>query len=237
KAVNMQFTESLSRLSSNYLDLLYFHFPDMETQAEKALEACNILYQQGKIKEFGLSNFPAWKVVDLWHICDRNNWLKPTVYQGLYNGLSRKVECELFEVVKNYRMRFYAYNPLAGGFLTGKYSSYSKKPSLGRFTYRPGYKDRYWKPSFFKAIKVIEKECKKNRIPIAEAAYRWLAFHSMLDFSRGDAIVIGASKLEQLQQNIQSLAGGPLPVNVVEAFSSAWEISKADSPEYYRTSK
>ena len=130
-------------------------------------------------------------------------------------------------------MRFYAYNPLAGGLLTGRYGAFEDDPTDGRFTHRPNYQKRYWKKSFFEAVDLIRKAGEKYGINTIEATYRWLAFHSMLDGNRGDAILIGASKLGHLQQNMDTLKAGPLPEEMVQAFEQAWAVTKADSPEYF----
>ena len=55
----------------------------------------------------------------------------------------------------------------------------------------------------------------------------------MLNDDRGDAIIIGASKLNHLKQNMETVKAGPLPEDVVEAFEKAWAITKGDSPEYF----
>ena len=130
-------------------------------------------------------------------------------------------------------MRFYAYNPLCGGLLTGRYGSYSEAPTDGRFTHRPNYQGRYWKKSFFDAFEVIKAASEKHGISSIEATYRWLTYHSMLNGDRGDAILIGASKLDHLQQNMETIKAGPLPEDVVEAFDIAWMMSKGNSPEYF----
>lgn len=234
EAVFMQFNESLRRLQMNGVDTLYLHFPDKDTPVESALEACAKLHHEGKIKELGLSNFPAWLVVDVYHKCKQNGWLVPTVYEGLYNPLSRLAEGELSQVLDNFGLRFYAYNPLAGGMLTNKYSSMNDAPAEGRFTNRPNYKNRYWKQSYFDAIAVLKQCCAEHGISIIEATYRWMSFHSMLNMERGDAIIIGASKLSQLEQNIRAVDGGTLPQEIVDAFEQAWETTKADAPQYFR---
>jgi aflatoxin B1 aldehyde reductase len=236
EAINMQFSESLRRLSKKSIDILYLHFPDPHTPIEITLEAVAKLYNQSKFKELGLSNFPAWLVVDIWHICKKNGWPAPTVYQGMYNGLSRKAEDELFPALRRLGMRFYAYNPLAGGILTGKYKDYNEIPSPGRFTHRPNYKDRYWKKSFFDALEILFSFCNDENIKLVEAAYRWLAFHSHLNNRQGDGILIGASRLEQLEENIAVIDKGPLPDNILSAFDKAWQETKAESPEYFRFS-
>lgn len=232
-AAYKQVNESLERMNLPSVDTVYLHFPDPKTPVESVLEAMADLHSQGKFKELGLSNFPAWMVTDVWHICDSRGWVKPTVFQGIYNPLTRKAETELNACLNHFGMRFYAYNPLAGGLLTGRYGHYEDAPTDGRFTHRPNYQGRYWKKSFFEAVDLIREAGEKYGINTIEATYRWLAFHSMLDGSRGDAILIGASKLAHLQQNMDTLKAGPLPEEMVQAFEQAWAVTKADSPEYF----
>lgn len=232
-AVYTQFFESLIRLKVDYVDILYFHFPDANTPIDGALEAMNELYLKGKIKEFGLSNFPAWMVVDIWHICKSNGWICPTVYQGRYNGLSRNVEKELFPALRKLGISFYAYNPLAGGMLTGKHHTFEEVPQQGRFARLQSYRKRYWKKSYFDAVNILTHVCKNNNIGPAEAAYRWLAYHSLLNKQFNDGIIVGASSIYQLDQNMGSINKGNLPLEVVDAFDEAWEEAKTDSPEYY----
>ncbi|MBQ9437502.1 MAG: aldo/keto reductase, partial [Lachnospiraceae bacterium] len=187
----------------------------------------------GKFKELGLSNFTAWMTADVWHICDRHGWVKPTVFEGIYNPLSRRAEAELNACLNYLGMRFYAYNPLAGGLLTGRYRRFEDAPGDGRFTHRPNYQNRYWKKPCFEAVDMIRSVSEKHGITTVEATYRWLAYHSMLNSDRGDAILIGASKIEHLLQNMEAIKTGPLPNEVVEVFENAWRILKGDSPEYF----
>lgn len=232
-AAYKQLNESLQRMHLKSVDTVFLHFPDPATPAISVLTAMQDLYEQGKFKTLGLSNFPAWMVADVWHICDKNNWVKPTVYEGIYNPLTRKAETELNAALNHFGMRFYAYNPLAGGLLTGRYSSFDTGPTDGRFTHRPNYQNRYWKKSYFDAVNLIKEASEKNGITIVEATYRWLAYHSMLSGERGDAVIIGASKLDHLKQNMDAVKAGALPTDVVEAFEKAWHLTKGDSPEYF----
>lgn len=233
EAAYKQLNESLERLGVDSVDTFYLHFPDPFTPVESVLEACADLYQQEKFKELGLSNFPAWMVADVWHKCDKNGWVKPTVYEGIYNPLTRKAETELNAALNHFGIRFCAYNPMAGGLLTGRYGKFEEDPMDGRFTHRPNYQGRYWKKSYFDAVEIIKRASDRCKITTIEATYRWLAYHSMLDGERGDSIIIGASKLEHLKQNMDAVKAGPLPEEMQKAFEEAWEISKADSPEYF----
>ena len=127
------------------------------------------LHDQGKYKELGLSNFPAWMVADVWHICDKHGWVKPTVFEGVYNPLTRRAEAELNDCLNAYGLRFYAYNPMCGGLLTGRYGKFEDTPADGRFTHRPNYQGRYWKKSFFDGVGVIKEAAEKHGISSVEA--------------------------------------------------------------------
>lgn len=232
-AAYKQVNESLERLKLDSVDTVFLHFPDPATPVESVLGAMADLHDQGKFRELGLSNYPAWMVTDVWHICDKHGWVKPTVFEGVYNPLTRRAEAELNDCLNHFGMRFYAYNPMCGGLLTGRYGRYEDAPTDGRFTHRPNYQGRYWKKSFFDAVDLIKAAVEKHGITSIEATYRWLAYHSMLDEKRGDAILIGASKLNHLKQNMETIKAGSLPEDVVEAFQQAWTITKGDSPEYF----
>ncbi len=233
EAAYKQLNESLQRMRLESVDTVFLHFPDPATPVTSVLSAMQDLHKQGKFKNLGLSNFPAWMVADVWHICDKHDWIKPTVYEGIYNPLTRTAERELDAALSHFGMRFYAYNPLAGGLLTGRYTEFDASPTDGRFTHRPNYQGRYWKKSYFDAVNVINTAAECNGITTIEATYRWLAYHSMLSGNRGDAILIGASKLEHLEQNVNAIKAGALPEDVVEAFDKAWQLTRGDSPEYF----
>lgn len=232
-AAYMQLNESLERLGVPSVETVYLHFPDPATPVESVLEAMNNLHARGKFRELGLSNFPAWMVADVHHLCERHGWVTPTVYEGIYNPLTRRAESELNACLNHFGMRFYAYNPLAGGLLTGRYERYEDAPTDGRFTHRPNYQNRYWKRSCFDAVAVLKAAAEQRGMTVIEATYRWLAHHSMLYGERGDAIIIGASKLDHLRQNMAAMKAGPLPEDVRAAFDEAWRIAGPDSPEYF----
>lgn len=234
ETIMMELTESLRRMKRHQVDLLYFHFPDGKTPIEEALETVAELHDKSIIKEFGLSNYPAWQVIDIAYKCDKIGCPRPTVYQGMYNALCRNVEPELFPAIRSLNMRFYAFNPLAGGMLTGKHRKYEDAPEPGRFARLESYRKRYWKQSYFEAVDEIRTVCEAENIPMAEAAYRWLCFHSEMVEEKGDGILIGASRQEQLLQNMASTGKGILPDKILAAIDNAWEIAKSDSPAYFK---
>ena len=232
--IMMEFGESLRRMKRDSVDLLYFHFPDGKTPIDEALETVAELHEQGKIKELGLSNYPAWQVVDIAYKCDKIGCPRPTVYQGMYNALCRNVDTELFPAIRSLGMRFYAFNPLAGGLLTGKHHHFEDAPEPGRFARLKSYRDRYWKHSYFDAIEQIRMACEKEDIAMVEAAYRWLVNHSKMRTELNDGILLGASRQEQMEQNLVAATKGPLPESIVAAMDEAWEMAKPDSPPYFK---
>lgn len=234
ETILMEFGESLKRMNRECVDLLYFHFPDGKTPIKEALETVAELYEQGKVKEIGLSNYPAWQVVDIWHQCEKYGCPQPTVYQGMYNALCRNVEPELFPAIRSLGMRFYAFNPMAGGLLSGKHKHFEDEPEPGRFSRLESYRKRYWKQSYFEAVDEIRRACEAENIPMAEAAYRWLCYHSMLNAEKGDGILLGASRIEQMTQNMAATEKGPLPNTILDTMNTAWEIAKPDSPAYFK---
>lgn len=233
ETILLELNESLQRMRRDSVDLLYFHFPDNHTPIDEALETVAELYEKGKVRAFGLSNYPAWQVVDIHYKCDKYGCPKPVVYQGMYNALCRNVEPELIPALRDLEMAFYAFNPLAGGLLTGKQLDFESAPEPGRFARLKSYRDRYWKKSYFDAINEIKISCDKEGIPMVEAAYRWLINHSYLDTCK-DAIILGASRLEQMEQNLNATDRGPLPDKILRTFDQAWNIAKYDSPQYFK---
>jgi len=232
--VKRQMAEILHRLGSDSVDLLYLHSPDLDTPVEQTLEACFELFQQGSLRHFGLSNFASWQVAEVVEICRRNGWMEPTVYQGMYNALTRDVERELFPCLHNYGIRFYAYNPLAGGLLTGKHLSLDDLPDSGRFSVERGYVDRYWKKEYFDVLRELQNACAESGLKPVAVAMSWLINHSRMDAARGDGIILGASSLDHLRQNMAACEQAPLDASILDILDRGWEIIKPDCFRYFR---
>ncbi len=232
-SVRLQLETSLRRLQTETVDLFYLHAPDPRTPIESTLAACQELYREGKFRALGLSNYASWQVVDIWNICRRNDWLVPIVYQGRYNAITRDVESELFPALRELDMRFCAYNPLAGGLLTGKHRAQGQIPAEGRFYLMSTYRHRYWKKSCFEAIDRLRSLCEESQIVMADSALRWVLYHSRLSALQGDALIVGASSTEQLAADLKSASRPPLPEKVSRACDQAWEVARPDCPRYF----
>lgn len=245
-SVRTQLNTSLKRLQLESLDLFYLHAPDLSVPIRQTLQAVAELHEQGKFKRFGLSNYAAWQVAEVVEICDREGWIKPSVYQGMYNALTRDVERELLLCLRHYNLAFYAYNPLAGGMLSGKHLSMETVPDSGRFATFNGYQERYWKPEYFTVIDQIATTCREAHIEPAAAAIRWLIHHSELandqqsslistdESSAAHGIILGASSMTHLSQNLQATLDGALPEVVVDAFSTGWNTVRPACIKYFR---
>ncbi|CCT68396.1 related to potassium channel beta subunit protein [Fusarium fujikuroi] len=229
---------SLKELGTDCIDLLYLHRPDRGTPFQETLGAINKLHKDGKFVKFGISNFTAYEVAEVVMICKYNNWVRPTVYQGMYNCLTRSIEAELFVACRRYGLDIVVYNPIAGGLLSGKIKSMDIKPESGRFSDQSkigtAYRQRYFRESTFKALKAIEEATEKNGLSMLETALRWIIHHSGLKVTNGnDGIIIGMSNIQQLEQNLELVEKGPLPDEVVKALDQAWLYSKADTANYW----
>ncbi|KAF9907289.1 hypothetical protein BX616_000479, partial [Lobosporangium transversale] len=233
--------ESLEALRADKVHVFYLHAPDYATPIEDTLKAVNELYLEGKFEIFGLSNYPAWVVTQIYYICKNEGYVLPRVYQGMYNALTRSIEPELFACLDELNIKFHAYNPLCGGVLAGLYTYDQNEVEKGsRFDpdAKQGirYRERYWKKEYFEAIEVLKRVCEPHGLSLIQVAFDWLQFNSKMRVPRGDGIIIGASSLKHTVQNLDALKyGKPLPQDVLEAVDHCWDITRESSPPYFRT--
>ncbi|KAK7742188.1 hypothetical protein SLS62_010808 [Diatrype stigma] len=101
--------KSLDALKTPTIETMYLHVPDRQTPFEDAAKAINDGFRQGKYRRFGLSNYTAAEVQTFIDICEREGYVKPSVYQGHYNAISRGGEKELFPLLRKHNISFYAY--------------------------------------------------------------------------------------------------------------------------------
>lgn len=238
-----QLEESLKRLKLQSVDLFYLHAPDHRVPIRDTLEAVHELHERGLFREFGLSNYAAWQVTEIYYIMKSNGWILPTVYQGMYNAITRDVERELFPAIRALGIRFHAYNLLAGGILTGKHNFdvEPEKQPTGRFfgiTNAKQYRQRYWHDVNFQSVKELQAaitEAYGDSVTLAQASIRWLLHHSKMDASHGDGIIVGASNPKHLEANLDALASKePLDKAVLDCFNATWQRAKPVTASYFR---
>ncbi|OQO06196.1 hypothetical protein B0A48_08784 [Cryoendolithus antarcticus] len=226
------FKKSRKDLGQDQVDIWYLHSPSKETPLEETLEAVNEAYKAGFFKRFGLSNFFAEEVQRAYDICKAKYDFVPTVYQGNYNAVARKQETLLFPTLRKLGIAFYAYSPVAGGFLTK-----TKQDVLdGKGRFNPDtpigkmYAGLYSRPAYLEALAKWEAAAKEEGVTRAELANRWVRFNSALKPEQGDAIIIGASSTKQLKETLSTLDHGPLSDKAVKAINAIWEEIKHEAP-------
>src|SRR3569833_2419822 len=220
------------------IDMWYLHAPDRNVPYEDTLREVNNLYEAGYFKRFGISNYAAWEVAQICEICIRNGWKRPDVYKGVYNALHRAVEPELIPCLRQYGMAFYEFNPVAGGFLTDRYTREQSQHEQGsRFdpnrTQGANYRRRYWNDVYFDALDVVRPVAKKLGMSTAEAAVRCVNHHSLMKKEFKNTNNNKTSSAKQLEENLENLEKGPLPEEMVKAFDEGWEIAKSVCRPYF----
>jgi len=218
-------SRSLKALNIPVLDIVYLHAPDRTTPFEETCRAMDAAFRAGRFERFGISNFTVADVEDIMRICKQHNLVAPTVYQGQYNLLCRQAEQDLLPILRKHKIAFYAYSPAACGFLSNRTTLSSVENSDSRWCrgspLGKKYAADYFHNELFHAAEVIKEWAKLFDIPGHNAALRWITWHSQLDAELGDAIIVGASSQEQLEQNLDALEEGPLPDRLVEAIEDA----------------
>ena len=144
----------------------------------ETLAAVDKMHKEGKFVQLGLSNFTAFEVAEVCMLCKANGWVKPTIYQGMYNAITRSIETELVQACRRYGLDIVVYNPIAGGLFSGKIKSKDFTPAEGRFsdTASSGkmYRGRYFRDSTFNALQLVEKAVEPHGLSLVETALRWV---------------------------------------------------------------
>ena len=134
-------------------------------------------------------------------------------------------------------MRFQAYNPLAGGAFAPNFGTEDSVALGSRFDLAGPqgrmYRDRYWSDAYISTLQSLRAVCAQFDIDAISAALRWLVHHSKLDSDRDDAIIIGASSIAHLQDNLSAVKHGPLPRPVLDAINRASETVRPHWPSYF----
>ena len=194
---------SLRRLKTDYVDLYWLHVWDMVTPIEEVLQTLGDLVRAGKIRYFGFSDMPAWYATKAATLAKAQNIPAPVAMQLEYSLIERSIEREHIPAARECGLGVCPWSPLAGGFLTGKYSRDSeRKPEHGRlgganpfsgaFT---KFTDRNWR--ILETLRVVAAEINRS---LAQVALAWNLAQPGIS-----SIILGASKPEQLRDNLSSL--------------------------------
>ncbi|CAK7205256.1 hypothetical protein SEUCBS139899_008023 [Sporothrix eucalyptigena] len=219
--------KSLSLLRVPRVRMLYAHANDGKTPLVEQAAVFDREVRAGRCLQYGISNYTTADMAALFAICEQHNFVKPAVYQGMYNALRRNIEEELLPLLRKHRCAFYAYSPLAGGFLTGKVTKAREEAEKGakeggeliRTRWQgasayPAYVKIYDTPAMHVAVRRLQAVCAAARPPMTtqEASMRWLLHHSAL--GENDGVIFGAKTVEQIRSNVAEMRRGPLPEEV-----------------------
>jgi aryl-alcohol dehydrogenase-like predicted oxidoreductase len=198
KHVRETVENSLDRLGTDYLDLLYIHRWDDDTPAREFMRTLDELVRDGTVHYLGTSTFEpnAWKVAKANEIAKREGYEPFTVAQPRYNAVNREIEGNYLDMCQDYEVGVIPWSPLAGGFLTGKYDRGQDPPAGTRGATDQQFVDSYLTAENFDALDAVEAVADDVDATPAQTALAWLLHHDQVV-----APITGARTPEQLREN------------------------------------
>jgi len=228
-AMHKALESSLRRLQTDYVDIYYLHQPDYDVPMEETLAAMDGLVRAGKVRYPAVSNYAAWQVCEIHWLCEGNVFMPPYISQPMYNLLARGVEEEYLPFCQRFGVAVVPYNPLAGGLLTGKHAR-ERAPLAGtRFDGNKLYLDRYWHADYFAAVEDLAAVAREAEKTLVELSFQWLLSQPVVD-----SIILGASRLEQLEENLKACEGGCLDDATLARCDAVWKRLRGITPKYNR---
>ena len=194
---------SLRRLRTDYVDLYQLHSPDRETPIDETLRALDDVVRAGKARYVGCSNYLAYQVARAIGRSETQGLVRFDSVQPRYNLLFRQIERELLPLCREEGIGVIPYNPLAGGFLTGKHKREAGPTPGTRFTLGSAagrYQDRYWHEREFDTVDTLRPLAAEAGISLTRMAVAWVLAHPAVT-----APIIGASRPEQLDDVLPSV--------------------------------
>lgn len=189
---------SLSRLGTDRIDVLFMHRWDPVVPLEETLRALETLVAQGKVLYLGASNYAAWQIAKGLGISERRGWPRFDVIQPMYSLVKRQVESEIFPLAQAENLGVITYSPVGGGLLSGKYGP-DRRPNTGRILSNAEYTARYGEDWVFDVagrFSTFAAECGVHPVSLAVA---WAAAHPAVTCP-----IIGGRSLEQLTPSLDA---------------------------------
>jgi aryl-alcohol dehydrogenase-like predicted oxidoreductase len=191
---------SLRRLGTDYIDLYIVHSFDFVTPLEETLSTLDDLVRQGKVRYLGCSNFFAWQLMKALALSEKHHWEKFVSLQAHYSLVARDVEYELAPLCEDQGLGLTPWSPLAGGFLTGKYPRGGKGPADARRSKEEQNFIQLDEDRSYAILDVVRRIADQRGVSPAQVAINYLLRKSPVS-----AVIIGATKPEQLQDNLKSV--------------------------------
>lgn len=223
--------ESLRRLRTDHVDLLYMHAWDPLTHIEESLRAFDDLVASGKVRAIGVSNFKAWQVMKALAASDRRGWARFTAAQYQHSLVMRDVEREFSEMCLAEGLGMVPWSPLGGGFLSGKYRS-DRRPTdagEGRLATQPEEDEEAWHRRAtdrnWETLAEVERIAADLGATPSQVALAWL-----LTRPEVSSVIIGVRTMAQLEDDLGA-AGLVLPAEAADALDG---VSAPDPGYPYR---
>lgn len=211
---------SLDRLGLDYIDLYQVHGTDPLTPIEETVEALDAVVRSGKVRYVGLCNMPAWLIMKAVAYAERRGLARFESCQMYYSIAGRDLEREVVPMAKDQNLAILPWSPLAGGFLSGKFTRDGAGPNDARrtiFDFPPVDKEKG-----FNIIDVMRGIAEKKGVTVPQVALGWLLHQSHVT-----SVIIGTRTMEQLADNL-----GAVDVALDAADLAALDTASALPPEY-----
>jgi len=194
---------SLRRLQTDFIDLYQMHFYDPTTPQDETLRALDDLVHSGKVRYIGCSNYRAYQLAKALWISDKYGLARYDCVQPRYNLLFREFEGELLPLCAEEGVGVIVYNPLAGGFLTGKHRRDAPPEAGGRFALGGGgkaYQARYWHEAQFDAVERLKDYLKDRDEKLVQVALAWVLAQAPIT-----SAIVGATRPEQIDESLPAV--------------------------------
>ena len=189
--------DSLTRLGMSHIDLLYIHGVDPVTPLEETMRGLEEVVRAGKVRYLGISNHPAWMVIKANSFADKMGWSKFVALQNYYSIAGRDIEREIIPMAASEGLGLMPWSPLAGGFLSGKFTRDQQKAGESRrdeFDFPPVDKEKA-----YGIIETMAEIAGQHHVSVARVALAW-----MLRKPAVTSIIIGAKRNDQLLDNLEA---------------------------------
>ncbi|MEZ5657193.1 MAG: aldo/keto reductase [Burkholderiaceae bacterium] len=186
---------SLQRLETDYLDILYLHRDHEHDSLEEAVRTMGDLIRDGKIRYWGLSNFRGWRVAEAARLADNLGVPRPTVCQPYYNLLNRMPEVEILPACRHYGLGVVPYSPIARGVLTGKYRA-GQAPEAGTRAARKDARmmQTEWREESLLIAERLAEHAEARGVSLLEFSVAWVLANPIVS-----AVIAGPRTLAQWQ--------------------------------------
>ena len=196
--IKKQIEKSLERLQTKFIDLYQIHRWDYETPIEETLVALDQLVKDNKVRHIGGSNMWTWQFVKSLWISNELDLHRFETIQTHYNLCYREEEREMIPFCKDQNISTLPYNPVAKGFLSGKYNRNTKNESI-RFKTDPGLAAKFFKPEDFDVLDMVIQIANEKDVKPAQIAIAWLLTKTIT------SPIIGVTKKSHVEEAVDAL--------------------------------